>query len=89
MFRFGLFLGLAIGYVLGAKAGHQRYEQIVRCWQSARGSKPGQQLEAEVREVAHRAGDFIEAKASEGVAKVSELTHKGDGNSTGSGVPAF
>lgn len=28
-FRLGLLIGLAIGYVLGAKAGKQRYDQIV------------------------------------------------------------
>jgi hypothetical protein len=26
-------LGAAVGYVLGAKAGHQRYEQLVRTYQ--------------------------------------------------------
>ncbi len=29
-FKFTLFLGFAIGYVLGSKAGRQRYEQIMR-----------------------------------------------------------
>lgn len=28
-FRMGLVIGLGIGYVLGAKAGRERYEQIV------------------------------------------------------------
>jgi hypothetical protein len=28
-FRLGLFIGAAVGYVLGAKAGRERYEQIV------------------------------------------------------------
>lgn len=28
-FRIGLLLGFAIGYVLGAKAGRERYDQIV------------------------------------------------------------
>jgi uncharacterized membrane-anchored protein YhcB (DUF1043 family) len=28
-FRLGLLIGLAIGYVLGAKAGRERYDQIV------------------------------------------------------------
>lgn len=31
-FRLGLLLGGAIGYVLGARAGRQRYEQIVAGW---------------------------------------------------------
>lgn len=29
-FKLTLALGFAIGYVLGSKAGHQRYEQIMR-----------------------------------------------------------
>ena len=29
-FRLGLVVGLAVGYVLGAKAGRERYEQIKR-----------------------------------------------------------
>jgi hypothetical protein len=29
-FRLGLVIGLAVGYVLGAKAGRERYEQIKR-----------------------------------------------------------
>jgi uncharacterized membrane-anchored protein YhcB (DUF1043 family) len=28
-FRLGLLIGLAVGYVLGAKAGKERYDQIV------------------------------------------------------------
>jgi hypothetical protein len=26
-------LGVAVGYVLGAKAGHERYEQLIRTYQ--------------------------------------------------------
>ncbi|AEA26603.1 hypothetical protein ACFQ34_13950 [Pseudonocardia benzenivorans] len=28
-----LLLGAAVGYVLGARAGHERYEQLVRAYQ--------------------------------------------------------
>ena len=29
----GFLLGAAVGYVLGARAGRERYEQLVRAWQ--------------------------------------------------------
>jgi hypothetical protein len=84
-FRLGLFLGLAIGYVLGAKAGKQRYEQIMSLWGTISRSEPAQQIGAEVRDVAGRAGDVIERKASEGVERVSELVHKDGGGDTPNG----
>ena len=45
-FRLGVVLGLAGGYVLGAKAGRERYEQIAQAWESFRQSEGGQQLVA-------------------------------------------
>ncbi len=37
-FRLGLFLGFAAGYVLGSKAGRERFEQIRRTWDRVSGS---------------------------------------------------
>jgi hypothetical protein len=76
-------LGLAIGYVLGAKAGRERYEQIMSMWRTIRRSEPAQQIQSEVRVAASKAGHAIEQKATEGVSKVTELVHReagGDGN---------
>ncbi len=78
-FRLGLFLGLAIGYVLGTKAGRQRYEQIRSLWSTVSQSEPAQQLGAEVRDVAAKAGHTIEEKASEGVDKVTEMVRGSNG----------
>ncbi len=72
-FRFTFFLGLAIGYVLGARAGRARYEQIMQAWGSFKGSDPAQQLGADVRVAASRAGQRVEHAATEGVAKVTDL----------------
>ncbi len=36
-FRTGLVIGLGVGYVLGAKAGRERYEQIASCWNAVAG----------------------------------------------------
>lgn len=84
-FRLGLFSGLAIGYVLGAKAGTERYDQIKSAAAALRGSDPGQQIETEVRDAAHRVGQVAEDKAGQGVAKVTELVH-GAADSINSGT---
>jgi hypothetical protein len=36
--RIGFFIGLAVGYYFGAKAGRERYEQLRRLIGNARGS---------------------------------------------------
>lgn len=71
-FRSGLFIGLAIGYVLGARAGRERYERIAAAGRALSRSAPAQQVSAEVRKTASRAGGAIEAKAADGVAKVTD-----------------
>jgi hypothetical protein len=72
-FRLIFVLGFAIGYVLGARAGRARYEQIVRAWNSFKQSDPAQQLGADVRVAASKAGQRVEHAASEGVAKVTNI----------------
>jgi len=37
-FRLGLFIGLGAGYVLGTRAGRERFEQIRRTWERVSGS---------------------------------------------------
>jgi hypothetical protein len=53
-----LFIGAAIGYVLGARAGHERYEQIVRIARRFAGSQTVQSaagvFQAQVGEIAHK-----------------------------------
>jgi hypothetical protein len=81
-FRFGLIIGLAIGYVLGAKAGYERYQKIQSTWRSVRRSDPAQRLGSEVRGFADRAGTRIEQKASRGVDQLSEQLRSDRGGST-------
>jgi len=38
--RIGFFIGLAVGYYFGAKAGRERYEQMKQVLGHARGSGP-------------------------------------------------
>ena len=76
--RLGFLTGFAAGYVLGAKAGRERYDQIAGLAQKAMGTEPAQQLQDEVRVVAERVGE----KTAEGMHKVSEkvLTHDHSGS---------
>lgn len=76
-FRLGLVFGAAIGYVLGAKAGRERYEQISSMTQSLAGSEPAQQVGTEVRKAASRAGEVLESQAARQVSKVTSRLNSG------------
>jgi hypothetical protein len=83
-FRFGLIVGLAAGYVLGARAGYERYQQIQSAWRSARRSEPAQRFGAEARHFADRAGTRLEQKATRGMDQVSETLRSSSTSSSGS-----
>ena len=71
-----LLVGLGVGYVLGARAGRGRYEQIKRGWLSFWNS-PGVQAQV------HNAQEFVTDKAPDVVDFVSDtakkLVSRGDG----------
>lgn len=48
-FRLGLIIGFAVGYVLGAKAGRERYEQIVDTYHTILGTEAAQQVTGQMR----------------------------------------
>ncbi|HRP99761.1 MAG TPA: YtxH domain-containing protein [Terrimesophilobacter sp.] len=64
-----LLVGLGVGYVLGARAGRGRYEQIKRGWLSFWNS-PGVQTQV------HNAQEFVSDKAPEVVEFVSDTAKK-------------
>jgi hypothetical protein len=71
VFRIGMVLGLGVGYVLGAKAGRERYYQIQAMWRRLMRTEPAQQLRGELRQTAAQAGEALERKASESVAQAT------------------
>lgn len=85
--RFGLIVGFALGYVLGAKAGHERYDQIMQAWASVSRSQPAQQLSHDVRSAASRAGETLERKASEGADKVTSMVRSGESRGGNGRIP--
>lgn len=70
-FRSGVLMGGLLGYVLGTRAGRQRYERIASLGRSLSQSRPAQQLTSEVRSIADRAGDALSTKAAAQVSKVT------------------
>lgn len=84
-FRFGLALGLVIGYIAGAAAGRQRYEQIRATWQRVASSGPAQQLSGEVRGLATKAGEKVESQATQKVSKLTDSVRRGGDGATDTG----
>ncbi|GAB7005759.1 hypothetical protein JCM18899A_32320 [Nocardioides sp. AN3] len=80
--KLAVLAGVGVGYVLGAKAGRQRYEQIrtsaTKLWQS-----PG------VAQQRHKAVDLAKEQASAAKGAVTEVVadkmHKSSGDSGDSG----
>jgi CBS domain-containing protein len=57
-------LGFGAGYVLGARAGRERYDQIVRGWQSLMGNSTVQQVADKSREMASEVGRTVSQEVS-------------------------
>lgn len=68
-FKRGLIIGAGIGYVLGAKAGRERYEEIRRAWAKFSGNP-------QVQAVAEKTKDVVEEGAKKSLHAVSEGVEK-------------
>lgn len=97
MFKTGLVLGLAAGYVLGAKAGKDRYQQIVSATRSFTDNPGVQRFTSEVNKTVNlgreratgaasrtveRAGDQLAQKTGKATERVTSKS--GTTNGTGS-----
>ena len=85
--RLGLFLGFGAGYVLGAKAGTERYEQLRRLYDNLLASPGFQRASGKAKDAVGSGLGQAKDKASEGVNKVTDaVKERRSGN--GEGHPA-
>ncbi len=76
-FRTGLVLGFGVGFVLGAKAGRERYDQMKAALDSVRGNENVQRATA----VADRSTARVRRAAGSGLVTASEkIKERAEGN---------
>ena len=64
-FKFGLLVGLGAGYVLGARAGRERYEELKATWDQFMGNPS-------VQRAVSRGKEAMETGAQRGIRAVEE-----------------
>jgi hypothetical protein len=64
-FKSGLLIGAAAGYVLGAKAGRERYEQIMEGWARMTGDPRFQDLADKGKSMVDLASERVKRAADE------------------------
>lgn len=72
-FKVGLAAGFCAGYILGAKAGHERYDQIAAAWKKIERSSSFQTAFEKVRAAVGLSLERGKVVALEGLEKASEL----------------
>lgn len=85
-FKRGLVLGLGIGYVLGARAGRERYEELKRAWEGISGSPTVRRMMASGRDTVSTGAQRGLEVVQEGVDKATTKVRRrlgGDHPSTG------
>ncbi|MFN2488583.1 MAG: YtxH domain-containing protein [Actinomycetota bacterium] len=68
--KLGFLVGFGAGYVLGAKAGHDRYEQLRRLYGNLISSPQFQEASGKAREAVGTGFEQAKGAATEGVSKV-------------------
>lgn len=84
--RLGIFVGFGAGYVLGAKAGRERYEQLRRLYENIQASPAFQQATSAARDAVGTGLDQARDLASDGIDRVKEKRSGTDGRSAGLSV---
>lgn len=99
MAKLGVLVGAGIGYVLGARAGRERYDQIKqltrRVWRDPRVQKQASHAQAVVGDKASQAQEMVTEKATHAASYVQEAVKEqvhgmtgrgGSDNGSGSGT---
>lgn len=86
MRKLTLVIGIGIGYVLGARAGTQRYEQLKaqaqKAWKNPTVQDKVEQAQEKVKETAPQVAEKVSGKAGEVAQTVTEKV-KGDSHDDG------
>ncbi len=69
--RLGFLMGLGAGYVLGTKAGRERYEQLSRLYENLKASPAFRQATGRAKDAVGSSLGQAKDKAAEGVAKIT------------------
>jgi len=69
----GIMVGAAIGYVLGAKAGRERYDQIVRLWHRFTSNPTVRRTASQAKDKAFVAAHQAKDKAFEAAHQAKDL----------------
>ena len=77
--KLGVLIGFGAGYVLGAKAGRERYEQLRRLYENISASPAFQQATGIAKEAVEQGFEQARDLASEGVTKVRDRKSGTDG----------
>ncbi len=72
-FRLGLLIGGGIGYVMGARAGRRRYEQIVRGWRQVRSHPAAEEFTSQATEVVDAGRKVVSSGLRQGSEKLRDV----------------
>ena len=81
--RVGLFIGFGAGYVLGAKAGTQRYDQLMRLYENMLQSPKVKEATGKAKGTVGTGFEQAREKAKEGRVKVGSSVSQRRSNSSG------